>query len=1141
MKRCYLPLIALVLICLALAMSAHADSGAITGCAWRDTNGDGVYEKEKGFPGILVTLEQRLENGNIKPIQTVETDEYGLYLFDGVPAGVYRVSFTVPDGYHFAMHGIDSDVLPSATLDSCTPFFHLSEGERVDKLAGISRFSTYITLFTFLDNNANGGRMTSEPPVPDVHFVVQYEYDGQTYDIAAATSRADGQCVVRNLTPGTYTIRAELPENLTAGPLGEKLNSFHNCFLPGQGNTAVSVPFTIPYKGNIGLAIGLVRTGSLKGTFRFDANADGQWQEGETVVPGTRVTLQSQNLAEPVEASISANGEYLFTSLQPGEFELVFSMPEGYLFSESDESLLHGATNSGTLHVTVQESTTTDVGSVLYTQGSAVTLRVIEDGNQNSAADAGEKPVAGAIVQLAQNGAVIGQSVTDGSGEVSFPTARYGDASFTVTLPDGYFFADTVENERTENVRVSEQQTSFELYAVRLSAISGMLFDDPTNTGIYSDRSTPLSGFTVMAINDNGEIAASSVTDASGSYRLSGLLAGDYRVRFLLDENYIAAPFGENAIGISNRITSQTPEYGETDKFSLPYDTLMEHVDGAVFRAGIVDGYVLSNANHDNLVTNEGGVQGVRATLIGENGLPVSDYSYGVSDENGYFTIKGVMPGRYAVSYTLPENCAFNTPLTDNPDVRTEYFEIEGGSELRLQPVGVVNTALIAGKCVRFSDQQPVEGVRIKLVSDSFEDAWVVTTDAEGAYSFSGLRPDTYVLTITLPDGFIFAQCADSIMPGKVSNTISARIALKRGQTFKDANIVVDPPAALSGMVYLDRDMDLELDSDEVPVVGRDIELMLDGKPVKTLTTDESGAFYADSLVPAVYQINVPLQSNEFILDDSLEKNDWKVTVTADTYPVILPFVAYGSINGQVWNLDGSKCDVQGIPVTLYDEEHKAAGFATTDDNGDYSFDKLLPGTYTLDAKLPGNYLFARKQDTSAGSSSYITSGVNGDLSYEPILLDSGEQLTGIDLGIGSMGVIGDYAWLDENKNGMQDIGESPLPGIQIDMYQYGEFVTSVVTDSAGHYLLENLYPGEYEMRVTMPAEIKPTVQQFNYPLVGSILPASESTTVSINLIVPSGGENLHMDLGFMLKSNGVYPQCLKKVFVKDWTPYAER
>ena len=115
------------------------------------------------------------------------------------------------------------------------------------------------------------------------------------------------------------------------------------------------------------------------------------------------------------------------------------------------------------------------------------------------------------------------------------------------------------------------------------------------------------------------------------------------------------------------------------------------------------------------------------------------------------------------------------------------------------------------------------------------------------------------------------------------------------------------------------------------------------------------------------------------------------------------------------------------------------------------------------------------------------------------------------------------------------------MPGIQIALYQQGQLIASTVSDAYGHWELTGLFPGEYEMQVTMHAELKTTVHQEEFPLVASIMPESEETVVRFTVVVPSGTENLHCDLGFRLRTPGVYPAAMNEIPEMDWTPYSQR
>jgi len=239
--------------------------------------------------------------------------------------------------------------------------------------------------------------------------------------------------------------------------------------------------------------------------------------------------------------------------------------------------------------------------------------------------------------------------------------------------------------------------------------------------------------------------------------------------------------------------------------------------------------------------------------------------------------------------------------------------------------------------------------------------------------------------------------------------------------------------------------------------------------------------------------------------------------------------------------MDGTVNGVSGIAVSLLDEEGNPVTTALSDEQGNFHFANLMSGRYSLLAALPQGYLFAREQDLQNRSSCIfsMTDGTVNSIAFEVAM---GQFVTGKDLGIGAMGAIGDAAWLDDNGNGMQDIGESPMPGIIIELYQHGQLVASTTTDVYGRYQLSGLYPGEYQMKVTMHKELKATKHQTQFPLVASVLPEEKDLTLTVDgVIVPSGGKALHYDLGFQLRKKNVYPDAMDQIPVKDWRPYSER
>ena len=74
---------------------------------------------------------------------------------------------------------------------------------------------------------------------------------------------------------------------------------------------------------------------------------------------------------------------------------------------------------------------------------------------------------------------------------------------------------------------------------------------------------------------------------------------------------------------------------------------------------------------------------------------------------------------------------------------------------------------------------------------------------------------------------------------------------------------------------------------------------------------------------------------------------------------------------------------------------------------------------------------------------------------------------------------VGDIVWFDTNANGVQDAGETGVPGVQVQLlnadgtiatYVNGNPVAAVTTDAQGAYLIDNVAPGSYKAQFTLPS-----------------------------------------------------------------------
>ena len=178
-----------------------------------------------------------------------------------------------------------------------------------------------------------------------------------------------------------------------------------------------------------------------------------------------------------------------------------------------------------------------------------------------------------------------------------------------------------------------------------------------------------------------------------------------------------------------------------------------------------------------------------------------------------------------------------------------------------------------------------------------------------------------------------------------------------------------------------------------------------------------------------------------------------------------------GEIGDKVWkDIDGDgiqdagEAGVAGVIVTLSDCIGNVIRTETTDNNGSYLFDLLLPGNYQINfdiSNLPESCDFTYP---NVGSE-FEDSDANSDGDTDCITLEAGEMNHDVDAGLIPLAKVGNYVWEDCNGDGVQT-GEQGIGGIVVELYNHlGNFIARTTTNSTGQYLFDKLYPGQYYVK----------------------------------------------------------------------------
>jgi hypothetical protein len=144
-----------------------------------------------------------------------------------------------------------------------------------------------------------------------------------------------------------------------------------------------------------------------------------------------------------------------------------------------------------------------------------------------------------------------------------------------------------------------------------------------------------------------------------------------------------------------------------------------------------------------------------------------------------------------------------------------------------------------------------------------------------------------------------------------------------------------------------------------------------------------------------------------------------------------MPFLGEMHLGDTVWmdsNGDGvqdpDEKGVEGVTVTLLDENGAVVETTKTDADGHYEFAIKKPGKYKV--KFDEAHHYTQKGKGTPETDSNVA-GSNG--TTDLIEMNWGDTDMSIDAGITPTAHIGDYFWIDENKDGIQGPDEKPVHG----------------------------------------------------------------------------------------------------------------
>ena len=526
-----------------------------------------------------------------------------------------------------------------------------------------------------------------------------------------------------------------------------------------------------------------VFTASIGDQVWLDANGNGIKDVGEAGLANVKVVLYRNGT--PVNWTLTGtNGRYLFPNLVPGSYTVgitTSTLPSGL-------TLTTGTNPTATITVdgTSTQYLNADFGYRNTATGSAtIGDTVWSDANGNGVREAGESGLSGIAMRLWQdtnsNGSyepgvdtLVATTTTDANGTYRFTgvapstyrvTADTGNtlipAGYTLTYPTGSTVVITVAADDTA------LNADFGYRNPALHSITDTVWTDANGNGVKDAGETGLAGVTVN-LRANGNIMATAVTGADGSFTFPGLPNGGYTVEIADTAGVLAGTSGTTAAAVAgwrDVTLSGSDVTGTSFGYNQP-----GAIGGVVFADGSGTGGTNGNGVQD---PGEPGIGTVQVILWKDNDgdgqfNPTSDTQVATTttSANGSFRFTGQAAGTYFTSIVESGQTVLNgyslSPGTS--DVSTQagtqlkvtlatanssYTSANYGYQKSLPSVSGTVWSDTNHNGSLDSGEPGLGGVTVALLNSSGSVVATTTTNSSGAYTFSNVAAGSYTIKVT--------------------------------------------------------------------------------------------------------------------------------------------------------------------------------------------------------------------------------------------------------------------------------------------------------------------------------------------------------------------------------------------------------
>ncbi|KAG1694868.1 Serine-aspartate repeat-containing protein D [Nymphon striatum] len=594
--------------------------GSVAGIVYEDTNGNGTQDStEFGIPGI--------------------------YKKTHLPGGSTQTEGTDPTVVTVVANNVATDI------DGYQP--PNNSGEVIGVI--------------YNDTNGNGTQDASEPGISGVQVVI-------------TDSEGNSQTVTTD-TDGTYG--ATVPAGSTSIDIVNSTLPVGSTQTEGTDPTVVTVPANGFATDRDGFNTPIVQPllGLVEGIVYLDTNNNGQQDNGEAGIANVRVNITDSN-GTTVTVITNAAGQYS-QSVVPGATTI------DIVNSDLDASLTRSQGTDPTVVTVIAGSVANDIDGFSPPQpeppvavddsklnqplGQAVTVKTVSnDSDPNNNLD----PTT--VKLLDPSGNPVTSLVVTGEGTWTVdPTS--GDITFT---PEAGFLGDPTPVKYTvkDTTNLESNIATVTIDYEEPAAIIGTVWLDRDKDNEIDPNEDRKAGWTLKIKDKDGNVIATTVTDAQGNYSVTGLMPDEYTVEF----------FNTKGTLIAIQSTEGPLLAGETMDLPLPIDP-----SGVVYDSTtreLIAGVTLQLVNSQGVPVDESCVsEGQQNQVTAEDGLYAFDvypdaHSSCPNGETYTIKITSAPAGYYTNSTIIPPQTGVYDSDSNESNCTVDAIANSGSCEVQGQP-----------------------------------------------------------------------------------------------------------------------------------------------------------------------------------------------------------------------------------------------------------------------------------------------------------------------------------------------------------------------------------------------------------------------------------------------------------------------